>query len=286
MRSWGHSARIVWVVSALLITTILAASTHASMINVMPLGDTITIGGSATHNGGYRYPLWNLIKSGPNAGTIDFVGSESKGPGNFDADHEGHSGNTIDETIANTTKGTTIEGWLGASTPDVILLHIGTVNAYHNSPSQPLDAISDLEVLVDRIFTFLPGVELYLLSIIGTADDSSSSFSTYVNAYNAALPALVAEEQHAGNDITFVDMFNGAGLIYGVGSPDFTDLVHPSDAGYDKMAQFLHSQVFPNIKPEPTTLTLFVMGLSLFLARRQAGRSTWIVARSTVKHMG
>ena len=93
----------------------------------MPLGDSITSGGSATHNAGYRNPLWNLIEASSYSGGVDFVGSQNKGAGNIDADHEGHSGNTIIETIANPQDGTTIEGWLNAATPDAILLHIGTV---------------------------------------------------------------------------------------------------------------------------------------------------------------
>jgi hypothetical protein len=51
----------------------------AEAVRVMPLGDSITDG--FTVPGGYRVDLWQkIVASGR---TIDFVGSQSNGPGNL-----------------------------------------------------------------------------------------------------------------------------------------------------------------------------------------------------------
>ena len=92
-------------------------------VRVMPLGDSITEGTQVP--GGYRINLWQGFVNG--GYTVDFVGSQSNGPASLgDHDHEGHSGWRIDQIDAN------IVGWLRATTPHTVLLHIGTNDVLQN----------------------------------------------------------------------------------------------------------------------------------------------------------
>src|SRR3954467_14040571 len=83
---------------------------------LMPLGDSITEGTQVP--GGYRIGLWQRFTT--NGNRVDFVGSQFNGPASLgDHDHEGHPGWRIDQIDAN------IVGWLQATTPRTVLLHIG-----------------------------------------------------------------------------------------------------------------------------------------------------------------
>ncbi len=63
-------------------------------LRIMPLGDSITYGSSSALGGGYRAPLWTLLRNG--SYNVDFVGTQTNNPrkdGSLgDIDHEGHSG--------------------------------------------------------------------------------------------------------------------------------------------------------------------------------------------------
>src|SRR6187551_3033003 len=92
-------------------------------VRVMPLGDSITEGTQVP--GGYRIGLWQRMAA---AGyRVDFVGSQANGPAALgDHDHEGHPGWRIDQIDANIT------GWLAATGPRTVLLHIGTNDVLQN----------------------------------------------------------------------------------------------------------------------------------------------------------
>ena len=85
---------------ALLASVSLAGGLQAApALRILPLGDSITQGTGDTAGGGYRGPLWTLLK---NAGyNADFVGSQTDTSctlAGFDKNHEGHGGWRVDET--------------------------------------------------------------------------------------------------------------------------------------------------------------------------------------------
>jgi lysophospholipase L1-like esterase len=185
-------------------------------VRVMPLGDSITDGFNVP--GGYRTGLWQRLVAANY--TVDFVGSQSNGPSNLgDHDHEGHSGWRIDQLDAN------IVSWLQATTPHTVLLHIGT-----NDIIQNLDlanAPQRLSTLVDHIIATVPTAEVFVATIIplGTASQETS-----VQAFNAALPGIVQAKVNSGAHVHLVDMHSA------LTPADLADGIHPTSAGYDKMA--------------------------------------------------
>jgi lysophospholipase L1-like esterase len=185
-------------------------------VRVMPLGDSITDGFNVP--GGYRIGLWQRF--GPAGFSVDFVGSASNGPATLgDHDHEGHSGWRIDQLDAN------IVGWLQATTPHTVLLHIGTNDVIQNTdlPNAP----SRLSGLIDKITNTVPTAEVFVATIIPLG---SSSQEAAVRTYNAAVPGLVQSKANAGRHVHLVDMHSA------LTTADLADGIHPNAGGYDKMA--------------------------------------------------
>jgi lysophospholipase L1-like esterase len=213
----------VLVTATLLATPALIASAATSTphdpraIRVMPLGDSLTDGYNIP--GGYRIELARLLEADDVA--FDFVGSLQNGPESLqDHDHEGHSGYRIDEVS------TLAFDWLRRSSPDVVLLMIGTndvVQGYH------LDTAPErLGRLIDLIATTLPNSRVFVASIppIGGPPNAERA-----EAYNADVPQVVDSRIAEGIEVTYVD-------INSVIEPSdlHTDYTHLNASGYRKVA--------------------------------------------------
>lgn len=108
-------------------------------VRIMPLGDSIT--GSP---GCWRALLWNNLQ---NAGytNIHFVGTQPpQGCGiPYDGANEGHGG----ALATNIVSLNELPGWLSATNPDIVLMHLGTNDVWSNiarwyvsfTPTHPLD---------------------------------------------------------------------------------------------------------------------------------------------------
>jgi lysophospholipase L1-like esterase len=203
-------------------------------VRVMPLGDSITEGTQVP--GGSRTGLWQRAAG---AGyRIDFVGSQFNGPAELgDHDHEGHPGWRIDQIDAN------IVGWLRTTDPHSVLLHIGTNDILQNSNVG--GAPGRLSTLVDHITATVPNAEVFVATIIPLANSGQESA---VRTFNATIPGMVQGKVNAGKHVHLVDMH--AVLT----AADLIDGIHPTAAGYDKMAATWYSALrsVPGSIGEPT----------------------------------
>ena len=182
-------------------------------IRVMPLGDSITYGIGSTSHGGYRTALENrLTRAGMR---VDFVGSQHAGPAGADDDNEGHPGWTIARIHRH------VDGWLRTYRPDVVLLHAGT-NDLWRADRAP-GAAGRLSALIDRIRTDRPRAQIFVAQLIGSSDPATQA---RIDRYNAAVATVAARK---GSLVHLVDQ-------RGVTAADLTDLLHPRDTGYVKMA--------------------------------------------------
>jgi lysophospholipase L1-like esterase len=224
--------------ASLLLGTILLIGTTPvralAQTKIMPLGDSITFGYNAqdeTHgqDGGYRFPLSQLlISAGLN---FNFVGSQNNGPANWPYNsHEGHPGACIVD-IANgiTPLNQGGQGWLGLTQPDIILLMIGTndINQTHSYCGDVSTAPARLQALLAQIFYLLPNVQLMVASIPPFLDHEVA-----VANYNASVKSIVNQYTSQGRPITFVDVNSAlTENDLAIGDP-----IHPSDEGYQKIA--------------------------------------------------
>ncbi|MFJ3421863.1 SGNH/GDSL hydrolase family protein [Streptomyces sp. NPDC086082] len=183
-------------------------------VRIMPLGDSIT-DGYTPYPGGYRVKLWQLLAAG--GYTVDFVGSQTNGPAELgDHDHEGHPGWRIDQLDAN------IATWLGQSDPRTIMLLIGTNDLNQNYDIA--NAPTRLSGLIDHIRAIKPQSIVFVATI---PPQSNATLESRVRAYNAAIPSVVAQK---GSRVRLVKMYDA------LTTADLADGIHPTKAGYEKMA--------------------------------------------------
>ena len=180
-------------------------------VSIMPLGD------SNTRRQGYRVPLWFDLTG--SSYDVDFVGSQADSclpdppdPSQcaHDPDNEGHSGWTPDDIAAS------LNSFLGANPPEVILLHIGT---------NDLD-IPGVEDILNITDNFDPAITVVLARII-----NRKTFHQPTTDFNIALAAMAEQRISNGDKIIVVDMESA--LTY---PDDMEDELHPLPVGFGKMA--------------------------------------------------
>ncbi|MDP9149660.1 MAG: GDSL-type esterase/lipase family protein [Myxococcota bacterium] len=209
---------------------------------IMPVGDSITEGFRSTDHGGYRSELFHLALADKK--NITFVGSATPyGPSTVDGvpfpkNSDGHGGYRIDQIQA------LIVASMTANKPDIVTLMIGTndINQQTNLAMAP----ARLATLMDTILTQDPHLALFVAQIVPTTDDT---INTRVQAFNAAMPALVKARADAGKHIALVDMYTPfvtatsykTVLMRG----GTTDYLHPTEAGYQLLGQVWYQAVKP-----------------------------------------
>ncbi|MFI5617676.1 GDSL-type esterase/lipase family protein [Streptomyces sp. NPDC051567] len=179
---------------------------------VMPLGDSITLGVGSNTRTGYRPALARSLAT--DVRTVEFVGSQQDADGTR---HEGHSGWRIDQIQAN------IEPWLAEAKPNVVLLHIGTNDMNRNY--QVATAPQRLGGLLDQIHAASPDTTVVVASLVPAVD---RAVQERVDAYNRAIPGIVADRAQRGYKISQVSMS-------ALTTSDLNDRLHPNNSGYVKM---------------------------------------------------
>lgn len=212
---------------------------NASTIKIMPLGDSLTYGNYAygeNGTGGYRTHLWRKLQD-TGYTNIDFVGSVRWGPADIDPASEGRPGWEIEQISTN------VESWLHRYNPDLILLMIGTNDILQNTPLETL--LRRMEHLLRQIANACPAAHLFVAALIGVRMPNEYGIRLDdILAFNEQLPDLVQSLADAGQNISFVDMYDRAGL----GNDDFgADGVHPNDSGYTKIANVWYEVVITHL---------------------------------------
>jgi lysophospholipase L1-like esterase len=241
---WLGPIAALGVVVAMVTTPSSPASAESNGgVRVMPLGDSITEGTQVP--GGYRINLWQRFVNG--GYTVDLVGSQFNGPGSLgDHDHEGHPGWRIDQIDAN------IVGWLNTYQPRTVLLHIGTNDILQNYNVST--APNRLSTLIDRITTTVPAADVFVAQLTPLA---GSDRDAAVRSYNAAIPGIVQSKVNAGKHVHLVNMYSA------LTTADLIDGVHPTAAGYDKMAAVWYNalQTVPGSVGAPGSQSTEIVGV-------------------------
>lgn len=236
----------------------------ANLGNVMPLGDSITVGFGDPAGGGYRDPLYTLLADAGH--TVQFVGTQTdfQTPllaSNGQQNHEGHAGYVIEAgTSGQFGIRDNIESYLDATDPSLILLMIGTNDMFldYESATAP-DRLSNLLADID---TLKPNAHTIVANLIPVHSTRSPLFERVVT-YNAAVPGVVATHQGLGHKVSYLDMYS-----FLTAPDDLLDVVHPTAAGYDNMALGWEAGINALLVPEPSPTTSFSVGLLSLLGWR------------------
>jgi lysophospholipase L1-like esterase len=209
-----------------------------SCAGIMPLGDSITAG----VNGGYRNNLYTGLQQN-NCG-VSFAGTLTD-PNTRVADkrHEGHSGLAISDIASR------VNAWVTSTQPNIILLMIGTNDtaAFTNENADQIGARHD--ALVEQLRTVRPNAWILVASI----PPQTSAIIQSTNADRAVLTqqldAVIRKNADAraaaGQRVRFVDV-NSV-----LTTADLTDGIHPTEAGYAKIAQKFLEGVRAALAPTP-----------------------------------
>jgi lysophospholipase L1-like esterase len=222
-----------------------ATAAHAATpVRILPLGDSLT-----DNFPGYRAPLFQKLAAAGHA--VEFVGPKKNDPRDGLPEaalrHAGHGGFVIGPGPSKADawsngKGNlfdNIDSWL-QSQPDLVLLLIGT-NDFFNIVDQPdyqpnRDAPARLGALLDKIHAASPKSIILVSSVLPVEWDKN-----FASGINRALPELVAARPYA----RFADLATTAGFTSGDWS---SDKLHPSPAGYAKMADAWFAALAPLLK--------------------------------------
>jgi lysophospholipase L1-like esterase len=207
--------------------------TNGDPCRVLPLGDSIThLGGQ--EDGAYRVDLFKLSLS--NNKKLTFVGSHESGPQmvdgvSFPRHHEGHSGWTIADGGGRDGLYDQIQGWLMTTPPDIVALMIGTndTDLQLDLPNAPMR----LGLLLDRIAMYAPNALTVVAQIVPSTDDA---LNQRIQAYNAAIPALVKARADAGKHVIMVDMYTAFTTNPNYKTAYMGDKLHPKAEGLVVMA--------------------------------------------------
>jgi lysophospholipase L1-like esterase len=196
-------------------------------IRIMPLGDSITAGIGTIDRGGYREPLWEKCQIA--RWDVTFVGSQQDGPSSLlDRNNEGHPGWRIDQISAR------VVGWLEATQPQIILLHIGTNDIIQGY--SPAVAAARLQYLLDQITTTEPNADVIIAQIIPLG---RPLLDIRVAEYNSYIPIIAHQMAARGKHVICIDMYNI------VPTSDLVDGIHPDVAGYALMANEWYQALKP-----------------------------------------
>jgi lysophospholipase L1-like esterase len=122
--------------------------------------------------------------------------------------------------------------------PDIVTLMIGTNDV--NDGDDVADAPLRLAALIDSITSTDPRLLLVVAQLTPTQTDS---LNATIEAYNAAIPALVQARAMAGAHVAMVDMYDALTADSDYKTADFSDALHPNDTGYERMAGVWYSKI-------------------------------------------
>ncbi|PQE05900.1 carbohydrate esterase family 3 protein [Rutstroemia sp. NJR-2017a BVV2] len=192
------------------------ATAGGKILRIQPLGNSITFGYLSSDGNGYRLGLQDLLLADGN--TVQYVGSVQAGnmTDNF---NEGHPGAVI-EQIAQYARLSLPE------LPNVVLLMAGTndMNGLVNISGAP----ARLANLLDEINTAVPGVTTVVAQLTPAAN---VTVEKAIEAFNAEIPKVVSSKVAAGQKVSVVNMMDYVTVN------DLRDGLHPTDHGYQQMAQ-------------------------------------------------
>lgn len=201
---------------------------------IVPFGDSITDGYSASDEGGYRSRLFHLAQADKK--TVTFAGSVSGGPATVDgvefpSSHEGHSGASISDLYPAAES-------LADGKPHIVLVMAG---ANGGDP----DDTTAMGMLLDKLAATVPNALIVVTQMLPFRDNIDAE---RIALFNGNIPKLVKQRADAGKHVVAVDAYH-AFLANPTFSKDYlVDYAHPTDAGYEVVASVFYKAIAPVLR--------------------------------------
>jgi lysophospholipase L1-like esterase len=249
---------------AVMLIVLPAAVAVGAQIKIMPLGDSITHGGS-NGDASYRVALFNnLTDNGIDftfVGSMTSVWSESSANPNpliypeyfadgFPKNHEGHAGWTTGQIATDAG----VANSIASNKPDVVVLHIGTNDLGRQLISasngyQP--AMTNLDTIVSKLRAANPNVKIVLAQLIPYKPTAYNNDSyTQIEGYNARMAVGAAARSTQASPILMVDQYTG----FDVYADHTVDGLHPNQYGEQKMADRFYMAIRQLTNPDARIL--------------------------------
>jgi len=221
MRPKFSIAQATATLAAVLLSITVGPGHSADLIEIMPVGDSITEGYGDQCS--YRLKLEALLDHPGCAYT--FTGSQQSKTrcSASQIRHEGYSAKTADEVTG------FLENTLQSHSADVLLVHLGSNDLFYGQSN--VSTITDLEALLDLPAIDAGDLTVLLAGIIpwgpgAPFDNNNRDELTLSNELAEQIKTLAEQRRSAGEKVYFVDVNTGF---------DYTtmtvDSVHPNDTG-------------------------------------------------------
>lgn len=196
---------------------------------ILPLGDSITWG--IGYEGGYRVALFERARAAGKQ--LTFTGSLENGPTllsgtPFPRRHQGVSGWTVEQVM------TTVPVPALQTMPHIVLLHAGTNDMYARTNVSRI--AERLDALIERLEKAAPAALIVVAEILPLTDPELREAA---RQYNAEVRRRVQARAARGEHVLLVDQFSGFSTAL------LRDGVHPTQAGYELMAERWYTAIAP-----------------------------------------
>lgn len=215
------SRKSVFVVSkrtvlCLLLVLQVSLSAAQKVYRIMPVGDSITEGGSSFSN--WRFQLWERLYT---AGyLVEYVGSRNSPSRIGDLRHEGHGGKNA-EFLART-----VPANFRRNPADIVLLHVGHNDFADQKPVPRI--VRHIETMIAAFRATNPEVVVLLAQPIPSGKLPKYS---YLPELHEALAQLAEQLDRPASRVVIVPQQQG----FDPATDTVADRVHPNDAGAAKM---------------------------------------------------
>lgn len=207
---------------------------NGATVKILPLGDSVTDGTDG--RGGYRFKLYTYLQG--SGIKFDFVGP-NKGGSVADNDHAGYggyaAGNSSNSSSMQLFK--VVPGFMSSLAPNVVLIMAG-VNDIYNLGFSAAVAGQNVVDLAKQVNGIVPNAKIIVASqsSYGPQDDGGGDRGAINAAIKSGITALIQQ----GKPFVYAES-----MATTVTSQYTPQDVHPTSAGYDKMADVWWSYLNP-----------------------------------------